>query len=282
MKNPSQLAREFVAHGKAALCPIIDMHTHPGPYQRLFFPNAEPDRMIESMDRAGVRMACGSAHCAFVDTSRGNAYMENIIRRFPERFRGYWVVNPNYPERLKREAADLENHEGFVGFKFHPSWHAYPLDGPAYEPALEYANGKKLLILIHTWGHSQYNSPKQVEKLARRYPHAIFLMAHCGYGEWDWGIRLGREYPNVYLELTGAHDANGIIEKMVTDAGSENMLYGTDLPWFDPHYVIGCILFARITDEDRHNILHRNAESLLTSITGLEAQRPPKDRGRRV
>jgi len=50
---------------------------------------------------------------------------------------------------------------------------------------------------------------------------------------------------------------------MVEGAGSEKMLYGTDLPWFDPHYVIGCILFARIDDEDRHNILHRNAERLL-------------------
>ena len=29
------------------------------------------------------------------------------------------------------------------------------------------------------------------------------------------------------------------------------------------HYGIGAICFSRITDEDRHDILHRNAERLL-------------------
>ena len=88
-------------------------------------------------------------------------------------------------------------------------------------------------------------------------------MGHCGYREWDRSIGIARAYPHVYLELTGAHDANGAIEKMVAGAGSHKMLYGTDLPWFDPLYVAGCILGARISDDDRHNILHRTAEKLL-------------------
>ncbi len=41
------------------------------------------------------------------------------------------------------------------------------------------------------------------------------------------------------------------------------MLYGTDLPWFDEHHAIGSVLAADITDDDVHNILHRNAEALL-------------------
>lgn len=53
---------------------------------------------------------------------------------------------------------------------------------------------------------------------------------------------------------------------MVREAGSEKIVFGTDLPWFDPHYGIGCVVFSRITDEDRHNILHRNAEQLLQSF----------------
>jgi predicted TIM-barrel fold metal-dependent hydrolase len=44
------------------------------------------------------------------------------------------------------------------------------------------------------------------------------------------------------------------------------MLFGTDLPWFDPHQAIGALLSADITDEDRHNICHCNAEKLLSPI----------------
>ena len=38
-----------------------------------------------------------------------------------------------------------------------------------------------------------------------------------------------------------------------------------------PYYEIGCVLYSRITDDDRHNILHRNAERL------FEAQLAPKE-----
>ena len=263
MTNPSQLAAEFLAHGRAADCPVIDMHTHPGPYKSIFFPNGEPERMIDTMDRSGVRLICAVSHPALIDSVRGNAYTEAMIRRWPDRVNGYWGLNPNYPEKIKREVRDFDNHPGFIGFKFLADYHRVAITADAYRPALEYADERGLLVLIHTWGHSAYDSPRHVEELAKKYTRAILLMGHCGYGEWDASIALARQYPNVYLELTGAHNAHGAIERMVRGAGSERMLYGTDLPWFDPHYVIGCILFARITDEDRHNILHRNAEKLL-------------------
>lgn len=263
MTNQSALAQEFLARGRADGCPVIDMHTHPGEYQAIFFPNGDPERMIASMDRAGVRLMCAVSHQALTDTTRGNAYTESLIQRFPGRVLGYWSVNPNYPERVRQEVADYPNHRGFIGFKFLADYHRYPITGENYAPALEYAHEHHLLVLLHTWGHSAYDSPDHVEALAKRYPNAILLMGHCGYGEWDKSIRLARTYPNVYLELTGTHNVHGIIDKMVAGAGSERMLYGTDLPWFDPHYVIGCVLCARITDEDRHNILHRTAERLL-------------------
>lgn len=263
MKNPSKLAQEFIAAGKSESCPVYDMHTHPGPYQAIYFPNASPERMIRTMDRSGVRLMCAAPHCALVDTTRGNAFTERLCAKHPDRIKGYWSINPNYPDRVKAEVADFANHQGFIGFKFLSDYHKYPITGDIYTPVLELANAEKLIVLMHTWGHSQFDNPRQVEELAKKYPDAALLMGHCGYGEWDVSIRVARDYPNVYLELTGAHDANGIIERMAAEAGSEKMLYGTDLPWFDPHYVIGCILFARIDDEARHNILHRNAEKLL-------------------
>ena len=50
---------------------------------------------------------------------------------------------------------------------------------------------------------------------------------------------------------------------MVAGAGSHKILFGTDLPWYSPHYAAGAVIFSRIDDADRHNILHRNAERIL-------------------
>lgn len=262
MNNPSQLARTFMAEGRSGTCPVIDTHGHFGPYQGIYFPNVTAEAMIRTMDRAGVRCVICSSHASLVDTQRGNRQMEEVVARHPDRFRGYWCVNPNYPDRLRQEVEDFARHRGFVGFKFLSDYHRYPINGERYAPALEYAHTHRLPILMHTWGHSSYDGPSLVGPVAERYPDATFLMGHAGYGEWDTSIRVARDHPNVYLELTAAYHVNGIIERMVDEAGSHTITFGTDLPWFDPHYGIGCILFAKITDEDRHNILHRNAERI--------------------
>ena len=49
---------------------------------------------------------------------------------------------------------------------------------------------------------------------------------------------------------------------MVDAVGSQKVLFGTDLPWFEEHFGIGCVVLAHISDEDRRNILYRNAERL--------------------
>jgi predicted TIM-barrel fold metal-dependent hydrolase len=263
MRNDSRLAHDFIVNGKSTSCSVIDMHGHYGPFQGIYFPSATSEAMVRTMDRAGVRMIVCSSHAALIDPARGNPLMAEVVRRYPDRFRAYWAINPNYPEQIDSDLADYENHGEFVGFKFLADYHKYPITGPNYRPVLEYANRRGLLLLVHTWGNSQYDSPSSLATLAGEYPNVKFLMGHSGFGEWDMAVTVAREHDNIFLELTAAYAVNGYVEKMVREAGSEKVLFGTDLPWFDPHYGIGCILFAKISDEDRHNILHRNAEKLL-------------------
>lgn len=260
--NESPLTREFMKKGRTESCPIVDMHTHLGPYQGIYFPNPSPDDMIRTMNRCGVKMVVSSSHAALIDT-KANTEMAKVVKKYPDRFRAYWVINPTYPERTQKEIARFQETDGFVGFKFLSDYYQYPITGPRYEPALKYAGEHGLLVLMHTRGQSRFDSPDMVEKLADRYYNVTFLMGHSGYGEWEKAIQVARDHPNVYLELTAAYAVNGVIEWMVEEAGSSKMLFGTDLPWFDPHYGIGCVLFSRIEDEDRHNILHRNAEELI-------------------
>jgi predicted TIM-barrel fold metal-dependent hydrolase len=50
---------------------------------------------------------------------------------------------------------------------------------------------------------------------------------------------------------------------MMKKVTSEKIIYGTDFPWFSQPYCIGTVLGADITDEDRRNILYRNAMRIL-------------------
>ena len=262
MKNPSEIAREFALKGYSEKCPVIDTHTHFGPGQGIYFPKVTAEQMIDTMDRCGVKLSISTPHMALVDTDRGNMQTAELVTKYPERFKGYWGVNPNYPERTERDLARYEEFRGFVGFKFLSDYHKVAITDDRYAPVLEYAQERKLPVLMHTWGNSGFDGPALVEQVAEKYPDVTILMGHAGYGQWGKAIQVARDYPNVYLELTAAYAIRGAIESMVEGAGSEKVTFGTDLPWFDPHYGIGCVMSARITDEDRHNILHKNAERL--------------------
>jgi len=289
ISNPSPIAREYMKHGQSASCPIIDMHGHFGPFYGGYLPAAPVEKMLEAMERAGVLRLVISAHEAlFSDPAYGNAQVQEAIAAHPGHFLGYWLINPNHPRLVTSAPADFERARGFIGFKFLPDYHTVPVTDPRYAPVLEYANDRKLPILIHTWGGSGFDSPQIIEEAAKQYPNATLIMGHSGFGDWENATRVAAEYPNVYLELTAvyvAHDwsmlptgsgtpvpfmpclqVNGIIEYMVEHAGAKKILYGTDIPWYSPHFAAGAVLFARIDDEARHDILHRNAERLLEAL----------------
>lgn len=99
---------------------------------------------------------------------------------------------------------------------------------------------------------------------AQKYPHAKFLMGHCIFGDWEYARRVVKETAgNVYLELTAIPGENGRIEQLVEDVGSDRILYGTDMPWFDEYQAVGGVLSARISEDDMRNILYRNAQKIL-------------------
>ena len=75
--------------------------------------------------------------------------------------------------------------------------------------------------------------------------------------------------PTWAMALTAAYAVAPIIARFVAEAGSERILMGTDLPWFDPMFCIGCILFSEIDDAARANILYRNAARLFPSVSAL-------------
>lgn len=263
MANKSQLAQEFMETGKLSSLPIIDMHTHMGPFYGTHLPEAELETMLQTMDRENIAWIISAPHSALFDPIGGNSEILEAMERYPDRIYGYYVVNPHYDHDWERDLEAYDGVSGYVGFKFLPDYHKYPLDGEKYRKFYEFANDRGLLLLSHTWGHSPYNPPQMVEKLAKTYKNITFLLGHSAPGECDYAIEIARVLPNVYLELCDTHRLSGMVKKMVERASSEKVLFGTDFPWYDPHYCLGSILFSGIGDSDMRNIIHHNAIRLL-------------------
>jgi hypothetical protein len=239
-----------------------------GQFCSIYFPFETPEAMVKRMDRAGVRLLVFSHHGALLSPDLGNTPTLEAVRRFPDRLRGYCVVNPNYPDLLRAEVdAYPRNEDAFVGFKLHGSMHTVALTDPGYEPAFDYANQRELPVLMHTWGGSRYDGEEQVAQVAERYPRVRFLLGHSLHNDWDAAIRLARRFDNVILELCAVLDErSGVLERFVQEADPNRIVFGTDLPWFSYHYYIGAVLGSDISDEHREAIFFRNALRLIPSL----------------
>jgi len=263
MKNQSLLAKEFAETGRLSSQPIIDMHTHMGPFYGTYLPEADLGSMLRTMDRENIEWIISAPHSALFDPIGGNSEIRGGMARHPGRIYGYYVVNPHYDHDLERDLAEFDRVPGYVGFKLLPDYHKYPLTGDKFRRIYEFANERGLLLLSHTWGHSPYNPPQMIGELADEYENIQFLLGHSAPGETDYAIRLAKEKRNVYLELCDTGRLSGMVEKMVREASSEKVVFGTDFPWYDPHYMLGSVLFSGIGDDDIRNIIYTNAVRLL-------------------
>jgi hypothetical protein len=187
------------------------------------------------------------------------------VRDYPGRFIGFAVINPNYSEReIRLEMSRCTEKLGMKAFKLHSGFHEYPPDGPNYFPVFEYADAHGYVILSHTWGRDA----AYLDEIARQFRNACFIIGH-GTVNKDFGLsgspgyeELLRKRDNVFLSLTSCYKF-GEVERLVKKAGSEKILFGTDLDYLDGAFQLGNLAYARISDEDKRKILGLNMKQII-------------------
>jgi predicted TIM-barrel fold metal-dependent hydrolase len=145
---------------------------------------------------------------------------------------GYCVVNPNYPDHALREI-DRRLAAGFIGLKLAASRRA---DDPLLDPIARAAGRHGVPILHHIWQHRRHEWPGQeasdaaeLASLARRHHETRFILAHLGGGgDWQHSLRVLRDIPNVWVDLSGSGFDTGMLEAALDAVGVRRLLWGAD------------------------------------------------------
>lgn len=271
--NTSAYLREFINFGRLKSVPVIDTHTHMGSVYGVSSPVCEIEDCLRLMDEENIRMIWCAAHGDLFapDAEDANGVTRRLAERYPQRVKGYYVFNPNHADLYEKHFQTVKSDSRWIGFKVLPNYHNRPLDAPCYENMLRFAEENRLIVLSHTWGVLPHNSTREVAHILERHPDLYFIIGHSAPGECREAIALAKKYPHVYLDLCDIHRHSGIIDAMAEGAGTDKILFGTDLPWYDPNYCIGSVLCANITDEDREKIFFRNAEKILQELNKQES-----------
>jgi predicted TIM-barrel fold metal-dependent hydrolase len=166
------------------------------------------------------------------DVSHANGQMVELANAHPEVL-GYCVVNPNYTTHALQE---IENRvkQGMVGVKLAASRRA---DDELLDPIAALAGERGLPILHHVWHHRRRDWPGQeasdaleLATLADRHPDTQFIMAHLGGGgDWSHSLRVVRDVPNIWLDLSGSGVDADMLDAAVTVIGPDRLLWGTDV-----------------------------------------------------
>lgn len=266
--NASVYVADLIRNGRLTKLKVIDVHTHMDSIYGVSSPICNAADCMKLLDEENISQIWCATHGDLFgpDAFEVNRSTKALVHAYPDRVKGYFVYNPNHADRYLPLIGEALSDPGFIGYKVLPNYHNTALDSEAYEPMLAYAEEHRLVVLSHTWGVLPHNSPREVANVMARHPHLIFIMGHSAPGECEAAIALAKKYEGLYLDLCDIHRHSGIVARMVNSVGSEKVLFGTDLPWYDPIYAIGSVLCAHIGDADRENIFYKNAESILQRI----------------
>jgi len=198
------------------------------------------DELLAEMDAEGVDWT------VLVQTSWStwdNGYIADSVARFPERFIGHGLLDPQDESNAEQARYWMED-RGLVGFRFHPMY--YPDEKVLLRPhndALWEALAESGAVLQF---HLRAPYADQVAEIAQRHPEMPLIVDHLGYPDLQEGeepfrpiVELAR-YENVYLKLSDVagrsaeefpyRDVHPFIRLLLGAFGARRTMWGTGYP----------------------------------------------------
>ncbi len=250
--------------------PYFDVHCHIGmTVSRAPVVGQSVGRCMARMASAGVvgaipcPTAGGPQARGVLDTRAQNEVIASACQRYPERFPiGLGIVEVRHEQAGVDELDRAMSKSGLVGFACHPGLSGHSLGGElhAFLEVVAMGNG---LCLLH-----QAGSTRNIAAYSRRFLEVTFIIGHVSMnkaGHYD-AIEHCGSCENVWFDVAqkpeGA-DASWDVAHLVNALGSERIMFGSDLPYYDFRVVQAQIESANIDEDAKERIAYQNAVRLV-------------------
>ena len=242
----------------------IDVHCHVG--TTITYDPAvgqTTGRCLARMASAGVvaavvgPTAVGSSQIrGILDTKDQNGIIVRACQQFPDRFPiGLALIELRHGQVGADALEETLVEGGLQGIMWHPA-------GMTFErqlyPFLEVASLKGGLCLLH-------ESPERTAAYARRFPNLVFIV-HAGVEE---EFEACKQLDNVWYEVVQrprGSKSDWDLPQLINELGSERILFGSDLPYYDFRILQAQVESADIDEATRDRIAFQNAVTLIQSF----------------
>ncbi|MCB0688862.1 MAG: amidohydrolase family protein [Saprospiraceae bacterium] len=249
---------------------VIDMHMHilheglQGAGRHYRMQNGGPSGVFSLVEKLGYSGGGFMSWDGVVsqDAASGNETTRLALDAAPP---GYWGLGTFDPTQFSQEEMSEMIHkvysdQRFIGMKPYPLY-GVEFHDPSYDIWWEYGQKNNLYGLLH----NARSDLKETDVLAGKYPNVRWVIAHAAnsFPMAEKAIELMQKHSNVYAEITYTTVPLGAIEYLVEEAGADRVLYGSDLPMRDPRPQLGWVIYTRLTQAVKENILATNALEVL-------------------
>jgi len=159
---------------------------------------------------------------------------------------------------------------GFRGIKLHPEYQSFYIDSPKSLKILKKCDDLGLYTVLHTGkDHGcpppYHCMPERLKKVLEIVSGKYIIAAHMGgWNVWDKTSECIIGTPVLIDTAFSLHmlDKN-LAADMIKAHGANKVLFGTDWPWFSQTKTLKLLEDLPISEEDKENIKHKNAEKIL-------------------
>ncbi len=221
--------------------------------------------LLEEGERAGVsRFVVFSAATTAPQVKSINNFIAKSVKSQPEKLIGFGTLHPDY-EDIEGETERIVS-LGLKGIKLHPDFQNFYIDDENAMPIYEAAVKSDLPVLFHVGDtRYDYSSPERLMNVVKRFPDLKVIGAHfAGWSMWDRGAEIFKN-SGIYTDLSSslyamtAEHAAELIHKI----GADRVMFGTDYPMWSADEELELFSKIPLTDDERENILYKNACRLL-------------------
>lgn len=248
---------------------IIDVHVHIGSdYTNTY----TAQDAIHSMDANEIDYAVISSvpSCPLPlgvkSTMAQNDEIAKALADHPDRFvRGLGTVNPRHGEAAIPEVKRIFTELNLHGLMFHTDKTGLSLDNPTTIKFLEaIPEGAPAVVLAHTGFFSVLEAPFMLGKLARRFPYITFINGTSMRDTTHSNASrdLSAQYENVCLDTACVHYIMDPITKALAEVDENQIVFGTDYPYYTIAYDKMILDDAEISEEIRRKIYYENAKRI--------------------
>ena len=214
-------------------------------------PEELADTWAQELDRYGVSRA------SLIASVPGDEHsVAAALKRHPERFHGYFMLNPTAPDAGER--VDRALAAGLRGICLFPAMHRYSLHDDRVRAVCQAAAARPgVIVFVHcgvlTVGFRKklglpspfdmrFSSPIDLHAIALEYPKVNFVVPHFGAGYFREALMLCDLCPNVCLDTSSSNswiryqaealDLQGVFRRALDVAGPQRLVFGTDSSFF--------------------------------------------------